>query len=113
MAKFDWEFVNIRLTSDDRPKLVEMLAEYNGFVRDILADVLELGYKVSASWIDDKSSYIVTVSGNDKTPDNNRQSVTSWSSDLDEAYIMSGYKVLVLAQGKAWKDIASSDSNWG
>ncbi|AXH79574.1 MAG: hypothetical protein [Circular genetic element sp.] len=112
-SKMDWTFVEIKLGQDDKPALEEFLTEYDNDPLEILDDISELGYKVSISYVDDQSSYVVTVSGTKRSGLNNKQSVTSWSNNLAEACTMAGYKVLVIAKNKDWVEFETGNANWG
>lgn len=110
---FNWDFVELKLTEKDKPKVQAFAKEYNGDCVEILADIVEIGYKVSISWVDKQNSYVVSVSGTDRSPDNQKQTITSWSGDIFEACAIAGYKVLKLADDKLWKELATEVSTWG
>lgn len=111
--KFDWEFVELKLEKSDQPKVEKFAKEYQGNAVEILADIAEIGYKISVSWVDKQNSYVVSVSGTDRSPDNQKQTITSWSDNLFEACAIAGYKVLILADDKLWKELATESSQWG
>lgn len=108
-----WKFITRRLDENDRVELQKYIDEHDGGTEEILQEILGAGYKVSISWIDDQSSYVVTVSGSKRSPHNDGYSMTSWSDDIWEAVAMCGYKVFVLAEGTGWKKIEASPDSWG
>lgn len=109
----EWAFVEIKLEKKDKPKVDKFAEQYKGNPFEILEDITELGYKVSQSYVDKQNSYVVSVSGSERSGINNYQTVTTWSSDLREAVEMAGYKVLDLAKNSDWTEFATEDSNWG
>lgn len=113
LKTFEWDFITIPLKKEDKPALEAFTDTYDGRVFEAVDDVLELGYKVSVSWVETHNSYCCTVSGNEKTPTNNKRSITSWSDNLIESYAMMAYKVLEITKRGDWEEFAREDSNWG
>ena len=111
--KFAWTFVEIKLLAGDKPKVLAWAEKNVTNPLEVIDDITELGYKVSISYIDDRNSYVVSVSGSDRTPQNNKQTITTWSSNLEECLIMAGYKILHLTKDGKWEDYATESSDWG
>lgn len=110
---FEWDFVEIKLRKEDKELLVDFIEGYEDKIYQAVEDVLELGYKVSISWVVSHSAYCCTVSGNENTPENNKKSVTSWSSNFEEAHAMMAYKVLKVCNGGSWEEFATQTDTWG
>lgn len=114
MANFkDWKFVNMRLTSDDEPELKKFALKYKSDVSAVVIELLSSGYKISITWVDDKESFIVTLTPTESCPYNAKSSMSSWSDDVIEAVMMAGYKNYVLADGKDWADAERGKDGWG
>jgi len=112
-AKFDWNFVEIKLQHSDRENVIKFASKYGENILEVIDDITELGYKVSISYVDTQNSYVVSVSGTDRSGMNNKQTVTSWSNNLEECIAIAGYKILQLARDKDWKELETHASNWG
>lgn len=115
MAKkeFDWTFIELKLEKADLERMHAFLNDYDDDVMQAVEDVLELGYKVSVSWVSTHNAYCCTVSGNDKTAENNKKSITSWSDSLLEAHAIMAYKTLHVCKGGSWEGHATEAFNWG
>lgn len=109
----NWTFVEIRLDIADAPKLEQFLKVFEGDIFRIVDEILSKGYKLSVSWVDKQNSYIVSVSGSDRSAHNNGKTLTSWSDSLEECIVMAGFKVLELTKGGAWEDYETKRSAWG
>lgn len=110
---FKWNFVEIKLVSDDKPALDEYMKSHKNDPTSILTEVASYGYKISISWVDDRNAYVVSVSGRDGGKKNANATVTSWSDDLNEAIGMAGYKVVKLTGGEEWAEYATTLGEWG
>lgn len=111
--KFEWDFINVKLSEKDKPKLEKFADKFNEDLEALMDEIVTLGYKVSTSYVDKQNSFVVTVSGSENSKFNNKCSMTSWSSSWVEAMFMMGYKVLEVTQGGEWKDFAQESDNWG
>lgn len=107
-----WEFININLIKDDRPKVDEFAKLWKNDIQSVVIELLTLGYKVSFSWVDAQNSYVVSVSGTDRSKHNNGYTLSSWSDDLAECIMMAGYKVLVIAVAGTWLDYQTDSATW-
>lgn len=108
-----WKFINLRLTSDDKPGLAKFIKKCKDDVGDCLRELAIANCKLSISWVDEKTAWCVTVSPTKQSKLNKDCSMSSWSDDWVEAIYMTGYKVLVLAESGSWEKIASSQEDWG
>lgn len=113
MARLSWTMIHIRLDKKHLPKIQEFLKSHDNDPENVLQEIMSLGYKVSMSFIDDRASFVVTMSGTDRTKHNDKMSVSSWSDDFWEAVTMMGYKHFVICDGKSWEDHDTSSENWG
>lgn len=111
--KAEWEFVEVKLQTTDKAKIDKFGDQFKNNSTSILEEVLSRGYKVSISWVDKQNSYVVSVSGTDRSKANNGTTMTSWSDDLDECICMMAYKVLELTHGGDWTEFATERSSWG
>jgi hypothetical protein len=108
-----WNFATIRLVETDRVPLQEYLKENDNDPENVLQELLSAGLKVSVSYVDDQSAFVVTISGSERSKRNQNWSLSSWSDDMWEAVAMSGYKHFVLCDGKDWADLDKGKSSWG
>lgn len=111
--KYDWNFVNIKLTAEDKPKLEKYAKEHKLDVVSALTAIASYGYKFSLSFVDDSNSWVASVSGSDRSKHNNKATMTSWSDDPAEAIFMAAFKCDVITQGEDWKEFEQENSNWG
>ena len=109
----NWKFVNIRLSSEDLDGLNHFIKQFDGTAIDALEELNTTGYKVSHSWQDKQTAFNVTVSGTDNSPANYQRSMSTYSDDLDQAIMMTLYKVMVVCEGKDWEKYEKDSSNWG
>lgn len=112
-AKSEWQFIDVKLETEDKPKLEKFAKEYKLDVEAILTEISAMGYKLSISYVDKQNSFVVSVSGNDRTKHNNGCTMTSWSDDVIEALFMAAYKVIVVTDRGIWSEYATDTSNWG
>lgn len=108
-----WKFINIKLTDKDKKPLAQYADSHKVDVRSVIDDICAGGYKLSISFVIAQNSYVVTVSGNDKTKHNNGCSMTSWSDEVIEAIFMTGYKMFEICGGEPWDEYATENNNWG
>ncbi len=108
-----WEFATIRLTEADKVPLQEYVHTHDNDPENILQELLSAGFKVSISFVDDQSAFVVTISGSERSKRNQGWSLSSWSDDFWEAVSMAGYKHFVLCDGKDWADLDKGKSSWG
>lgn len=106
------KFINVQLSEKDKPRLEAYAEHYNGDAVEMAYELTAQGYKLSISWIDDRNSFCVTVSGSKRTKFNKEHSMTSWSDDLTEACFMAGYKHEELAKKGDWEGLHVS-TTWG
>ena len=109
----DWKFYDIRLKQDDREKLEQWFLGYGNDPVAVMQELFAAGYKISMSWVDKQSAYVITLSGTKATNFNKQASISSWSDDILEGVVMCGYKHLVLADGGDWSLVDTQTSAWG
>lgn len=108
-----WKFVQCKLSKDHKVPLEKFTREYKGGVSDVLQEICSMGYKVSVSWVDDKNSWVTTITGKKGAKINENVSLPSWSDDWAEALFMGAFKCIVLADRGDWSTLEQLDDNWG
>lgn len=106
------EFITMNLLAEHRTALSEFSAAYDNNGLGAAEQLLGIGYKMSITWSDSSMAFIATVIGTENTPKNESKSMSSFSDDLNEALLMSAFKVLVLANGDEWTSDGGG-SRWG
>lgn len=109
----NWTFANVRMTKADLPRLREFMQNYDDDPVAAILDVLGSGYKVSISWLDEQQSFVVTLTGTERSKHNQQTSMTTWSDDLQEAFAMAAFKHFVLCEAQEWQDYENASQNWG
>lgn len=99
-----WEFANVNLTSDDDKEIDKYVKSRDDDYLGTIIELLSTGYKISFAWIDKQNSFVVTVSGTERSVINKGVSMTAWSDDLPDAIMVLGYKVFIKTKGTAWLD---------
>ncbi len=112
-TKNQWTFVHYKIPREDKGKLEEYIEACKGDVDSTISDLCGQGYKLSLSWVDDKSSYVCTITPKDGVKKNVRSSLPSWSDDWKEAVFMCGYKNEVLCNNGDWTPLLDKDDSWG
>lgn len=113
MAKFTpATFATLRLTKDDEKDFTDWASKLKVSPVDLLVDLTGRGFKVSAAWIDDQNSFVVSLIGTDRTKLHQGMVLTSWSNDLGEAIVITAYKHLVVCNEQAWP-VEQSGDRWG
>lgn len=108
----DIEFVNYKLTNDDRTSFLAWQEKNLPHIVRLTTDLLEAGYKLSVSPDMDNGCYIVTVTSTKHSAYNKSRAMTSKSDDWQEAIMLSLFKVFVIFDGKDWEYDAELQ-NWG
>lgn len=111
-SKFDKTFASVRLDKADAKALEAWRAEHKLTGLDVVSQLMGDGYKVSATYIADKSSFCVSIIGTEFTKPNASSIMTAWSDDLEEAMIIGAYKHYVLCDGGSWPT-QNNDQPWG
>lgn len=99
-----WTMINARLTKADQKVFHDTVTKTNQPAQDLVIELLEQGYKVSISFVDDRASFVFTVTGPKGHKINAEKSMTSWSDDLEEAMCMGWYKVRHVFNDGVWTD---------
>lgn len=109
----NWTFIHYKIPREDESKLKDYIKSCKDSVDTPITVFASQGYKISISWVDDKNSYVVTVSPKEGSKVNSKSSLPSWSDDWQEAIFMCGYKHEVLCDGGDWTPLLDKDDNWG
>lgn len=113
MAKFvGKQFASIRLDRASEKEFTKWVSETKVRGFDAMERFLGDGYKVSATYVFDKSSFCVSVIGTEVTKPNQDKIMTSWSDELEEAFQIAGYKHYVICDGGDWPT-QDNDAPWG
>lgn len=105
MARKDmWTFANVNLTGEDDKEIDKFVKTRDNDILGVLIELLAAGYKTSFAWVDKQNSFVVTVSGTDRSSSNKGTSMTAWSDDLPDAIMVLGYKVFIKTNGEEWLD---------
>lgn len=103
MARKDiWTFANVNLTAEDDKEIDIFVKARDNDVLGVLIELLASGYKTSFAWIDKQNSFVVTVSGTERSSLNKGTSMTAWSDSLNDAIMVLGYKVFIKTEGDDW-----------
>lgn len=108
-----WKFITIRLHKEHKKPLEAFVVHWEKDYNRMIQEVLSYGYKVSFSWIDKQTAFVVSVSGNDKSTANNGCTITSWSDDLNDAISIMAFKVLEFTKEGNWEDFDDNVNAWG
>lgn len=108
----NWTMISCRLGKDDEKPLTKLMDECEHSLAFAITELTSMGYKCSVSWVDKSNSFVFSVTGTDRTPNNNKKTVTSWSDDVSEAVFMGLYKVKVVFNNGTWTENGTT-SNWG
>lgn len=112
MAYSKHNMMNIPLTTEELKLADKWIVEFGDDPLELLDQLLDAGYKVSARYIDDRKAFCFTVTGTDSSNYNSGCSMSTWSSELSDAVGLATWKVGVLFKFQAWVD-RSSDTRRG
>lgn len=112
-SKNDWKFVDVKLDKSQKGDVEKFGDQYDKDYLGIIDDISELGYKVSVSYVDKQNSYVVSVSGSERSGYNKGCTLTSWAKELGEAVQIAGYKVLDYMRNKDWVEFETESDTWG
>lgn len=105
-------FAAIPLTDTHREPLNLYRDEMEGNPLAAIEDLLGLGYKVTVTWSEASTAFIVSVVGTSETKHNSDKVLSSFSDDLEECLFMAAFKVIRVAEGREWPTQAES-ARWG
>lgn len=106
------QFSTLTLDVGHEKSFREWVSKSDINLSDAMGQILEAGYKLSVSWIDDQVSFCVSLIGTDTTKVNKDSILTSWSSDLEEAILLSVFKHFIMCDGGEWP-LRSEGGRWG
>lgn len=112
-TRFNVEFVNLRLTADDKPKFVAWADDNAPDLGTLLDNMVGSGYKMSMNLDSQNDCYIVAVTGTGDARDNKGLCMTSRADDLVEALMMAVYKHVVLCNSGSWGKPEDRSLDWG
>lgn len=109
----DYKIVQLSIVGDEVEKFEKWVksTEFSAF--DVFDELLSRNYKISSSWVDKNQAFCVSVTGKPEAKRNQKQTIVSWSNDLEEAFLMSLYKCLEICKDGNWEDYASESGSWG
>lgn len=107
------EFVNVRLTKDDKKKLAAFTEQIAPDLAEHLINFVGSGFKLSINLDSQNDCYIVAATGTQNARVNKGLCMTSRSEDLFEAIYMTLYKHEILCDNDSWGEPVGNGSNWG
>lgn len=107
------DFVNIRLSPDDKKKFDAWAQQTLPDLADHLLALVSNDYKVSLNLDAQNDCYIVAFTGNSDNRKNKGLCMTSRSGDLIEAILIGLYKHEVLCENGEWGEPEQRDNSWG
>lgn len=108
----DFEFVELRLLQSQKDDFKKWASENAQDSVDLLASVVNSGYKVSLNWSDYNDCYTASFTGLEENSPNNHLVMVNRSDDLWEAVMIGLFKHLVLYGGDAWPT-DKQEQDWG
>lgn len=100
-GSFGVDFLNVRLTSEDKQELQKWEPTTDDLMA-ALVRIVEAGHKLSFSWAESNDSAIVTITSPGPTKTANKIAVSSFGSMVENALMSAIYKFEVLAQSGDW-----------
>jgi len=102
----EYVFVRIELTQDEKTDLKANYIPDINFAH-VLDDLVISGYKLSLAQQGEQPTWIATLSCGDRADDNGGLSLSARGYSASAALACLGYKVLVLAEDKPWRQVES------
>ena len=112
-TRYGVEFVNVRLTEDDKPRFKSWAGENLDDLGTFLSELIGSDYKLSMNLDLRNDCYIVAVTGTTENRVNKSLCMTSRASDLVEAILIALYKHFVLCESGSWGEPTSGVTDWG
>jgi hypothetical protein len=112
-TKFGTTFVNLRLSTDQKPAFEKWAENNQADMFTYLVGMVEDGYKISINLDANNDCIIVAVTGTDGNRVNRGRCMTSRSRDAIEALLMAIFKHVVLCDGGDWGEGEDKTSDWG
>jgi len=107
------EFVNIRLTADDKPRVAKFVSDVEPDFAEHLINFIGSGYKVSINLDEANDCYIVAATGTQNSRENKGKCMTTRSGDLFECLYMMLYKHEMICDNGSWGEPVNQTSDWG
>lgn len=113
MARFNTAtFASLRLDKSDERKFQSWVTAENIQPLVMLNEFFSAGFKVSISWVADQTAFCMSIIGTDSTRKHQGMVMTTWSDDLEEVILLSGYKHFVVCEGGEWPT-QDNTQRWG
>lgn len=107
-----WVFVKRKILKEEREQFAEYQKSMKGSVNSIITMLCGESLKLSISWVDDRNSYVATVTPKKGVKRNEGMSLTGWSDSWEEAVFMCGFKHEALCDGGDWSTF-EVEGDWG
>lgn len=108
----DMEFIDYRLTEDEKYQAKEFEKQGDQVVSDALGSLLAEGYRITMTWDNKNNCYIVSLMGREETHRNYKKCMTTRHGDLRTAISMCVYKETFIFAGAAWSG-STHGNDWG
>lgn len=109
---FNITFVDMKLSKENSLDFKEWFSRKAETVALDIASFMSNGHKISITWSNDNSCWIVSATCKDEKNVNVDCCMSSRSDDWYEALAMCCFKNDIIAKGGRWLD-ESTDNNWG
>jgi hypothetical protein len=111
--KYGVDFVNLKLSDDDKAAFSEWASESAGDTLTFLEQLVGSGYKLSLNEDEENHCFIAAVTGGQDNRDNRNKCLISRAPDLLEVLQMALYKHFVVCNAGDWGDTEKQDMTWG
>jgi hypothetical protein len=111
--RYGVDFVNLKLTEEDRGTFTAWAEANNGDVLTYLEQLIGAGYKLSLNEDEENHCFIAAITGGQDNRDNRNKCMISRAPDLLDALQLALYKHFVLCNGGNWGDSEKQDMTWG
>ena len=112
MAFSNATFASVRLDGSEEKKFADWAKNLNTPLPELLNQFLGRGYKLSVTWVSKSNAFCVSVIGTPESRVNDNVIMTSWSDDLEEAFLIAAYKHFEVCGDDVWPTTNSSQ-RWG
>jgi hypothetical protein len=111
--KYGVDFVNLRLTDEDKKEFSEWAYEHSSDVLTYLEQLIGSGYKLSLNEDEENHCFIAAVTGGQDNRDNKNKCLISRAPDLLEVLQIALYKHFVVCDAGDWGATEKQDMTWG
>jgi hypothetical protein len=111
--KYGVDFVNLKLTEDDRKAFADWAETNSGDTLTYLEQLIGSGYKLSLNEDEENHCFIAAVTGGQDNRDNRNKCLISRAPDLLEVLQMALYKHFVMCNAGDWGETEKQDMSWG